>query len=206
MKSLFITFEGIEGSGKSTQAKRLYKWLISQGYDCIFTKEPGGTEISQKIRKILLDNKNTKLSEFTELFLYLADRAQHIKEVIEPALSDGKIVITDRFSDSTLAYQGKGRGIPEKQVNAMNEIATHRIVPNLTILIDIFPADGLKRIKHKDRIELESEDFYQRVRQEYMRIADENPDRVKVFDGTLLPEEIKQKIREIVKPLLKRRK
>ncbi|MCK4307375.1 dTMP kinase [candidate division WOR-3 bacterium] len=203
MKELFISFEGIEGSGKSTQAERLYKWLKSKGYDCVFTKEPGGTPVSEKIRNILLDTKNDKLSELAELFLYLADRAQHIKEVIEPALSNGKIVITDRFSDSTLAYQGKGRRIKEEQVKPMNEIATDGIVPDLTILIDILPVEGLKRIKRKDRIELESEDFYQRIRQEYLKIAKENPDRVKVFDGTLPPEKIEKNIREVINPLLK---
>ncbi len=204
MKKLFISFEGIEGSGKSTQAEKLYKWLNSEGYDCIFTKEPGGTEISKKIRNILLDKENTELAELAELFLYLADRAQHIKEVIEPALFDGKIVITDRFFDSTIAYQGKGREISEEQIRTMNEIATDGISPNLTILIDIFPKKGLKRIKCKDRMELESEDFYKRVRQEYLKIADENPNRVKVFNGVLSPEEIEKDIRKVIKPLLER--
>lgn len=200
--SLFITFEGIEGCGKSTQAERLYRWLCSQGYASVLTREPGSTKSSEKIRELLLNNRNTNLSKFAELFLYLADRAQHVEEVIKPALLAKKIVIADRFSDSTIAYQGEGRGILEKSIKDMNAMATQGITPNLTILIDIPPEEGFRRIKRKDRIELESEDFYRRVRSEYLKIARENPDRVKVLDGTLPPEEIEKEIRKLVETLL----
>ncbi|MCK4352552.1 dTMP kinase [candidate division WOR-3 bacterium] len=203
MKGLFITFEGIEGSGKSTQAERLYKWLTSQGYDCIFTKEPGGTDISKKISNILLDEKNDKLSKFTEFFLYLADRAQNVAEIIKPALLKHKIVIADRFSDATLAYQGGGRGIPVKLIKDMNAIATQGLIPDITILIDLPPEQGLSRIKRKDRIELESRDFHYRVRAKYLEIVRANPERVKMLDGALKPDKLEIRVKELVKPLLK---
>jgi len=202
-KGLLITFEGIEGCGKSTQARSLYEWLKSQGYDCIFTKEPGGTSITQKIRDILLDKKNRDLSEWAEFFLYLADRAQDVSEVIKPALLAGKIVIADRFSDATMAYQGAGRGISVKLIKDMNAIATQGIIPDFTILIDVSPEQGFKRIECRDRMELESKEFHSRVRGEYLKIAREKSNRVKVLDGTLKVEELVEQIRSLVKPLLK---
>lgn len=202
--SLFITFEGIEGSGKSTQAKRLYEWLISQGYDCVFTMEPGGTQISKKIRAILLDNENTGLCDIAELFLYLADRAQDVEEVIKPALLNNKIVVADRFIDSTIAYQGGGRGLTNLTI--LNNLATQSISPNLTILIDITAETGFHRLKHRDRIELEGADFYHRVRAEYLKIASANPDRIKVVNGSLPPDEIENEIRKLVEPLLKEKR
>ena len=200
--SLFITFEGIEGSGKITQAKRLQDWLISQGYECVFTMEPGGTKISEKIRDILLDNKNKGMSRFAELFLYLADRAQDVEKVIKPALLSNRIVIADRYADSTFAYQGKGRGILERSIKTMNSLATQGIIPNLTILIDITPEVGFKRISHRDRMEAELEDFYRSVRSKYLEIAHKNPDRVKVVDGTLAQDEVEKGVRKLVDPLL----
>jgi len=203
MKGLFIAFEGIEGSGKSTQAERLYKWLSSQGYDCVLTKEPGGTEICQKIRNILLDKKNDKLSKFAELFLYLADRAQHVEEVVKPALQSNRIVIGDRFRASTLAYQGGGRGIDKELLCKLNELATQKIEPDITILLDIPPECGLSRIKRGDRIEVEQLEFHSRVRAEYLRIANKNKNKIKVIDGTLPVDEIALQVKEFVKPLLK---
>lgn len=201
--SLFITFEGIEGSGKSTQAKRLYKWLSLKKYDCVFTQEPGGSEISESIRKILLNKDNKNLSKFTELFLYLADRAQNVEEIIRPALLSNKIVIADRFIDSTIAYQGGGRGISEDLIKMLNDLVTYKIIPDLTILLDIPPKIGLKRLKKKDRLESEGEEFFSKVREAYLELAKKNS-RIKVIDGSLLPDEIEVEIRELVKPLLSR--
>jgi dTMP kinase len=200
--SLFVTFEGIEGSGKSTQAERLYSWLTSQGYDCVFTREPGGTNISKKIREVLLDTENKALCGLAELFLYLADRAQDVAEVINPALSAGKIVIADRFFDSTVAYQGKGRGISQRSIEDLNAMATQGVKPDLTILVDISPEDGLARLQHRDRMESEPDDFHHRVRTRYLEIADRDHDRVRVLDGTLAADEIEKQVRELVQPLL----
>jgi dTMP kinase len=197
-----VTFEGIEGSGKSTQAERLYKWLTLQGYDCVFTREPGGTKISGKIREVLLDNENKALCGLAELFLYLADRAQDVDEIIKPALSTGKIVIADRFFDSTIAYQGKGRGISQQSIEDLNIVATQGIKPDLTVLVDISPGIGLARLQHKDRMESEPDDFHHRVRTKYLEIADRDPDRVKVLDGTLSVDEIEKQVRELVQSLL----
>lgn len=203
MKGLFITFEGIEGCGKSTQAQRLFNWLEKQGYDCVLSKEPGGTKICERIREILLDKENNSLSETSEFFLYLADRAEHIRAVIRPALEKGKIVISDRFSDSTLAYQSAGRGIPGEIVKNINTIATGGLIPDITIVIDVPPEVGLARLKKKDRIEEEVEDFHKRIRAEYLNISREEPDRVKVVDGTEPVEKVEEKVREIIIPLLR---
>lgn len=204
MKGLFITFEGIEGCGKTTQAKRLYEWLKKNGYDCIFTKEPGATNIGKKIRNILLDNGNTTMSKICELFLYLADRTEHVEKMIKPALEEDKIVISDRFSDSTIAYQSGGRNIPKEVVRDMNNIASCGIIPDITIVIDLGTEMGLARVEKKDRIEIESGDFHKRVRAGYLSIARENPDRVKIVDGTKSIEEIEEKVRKVVKAFLKK--
>jgi dTMP kinase len=205
MQGLFITFEGTEGTGKSTQAKRLYKWLRSFKYPCIFTHEPGGEEISERIRKILL-NSRIEIIPITELFLYLAARAQHTNKVIRPALLQGKIVISDRFFDATLSYQGEGRGIPKKIIKEMNNFATGGLTPNLTIIMDIPPEEGLLRLKGKtkDRIEAEDKEFHNRVRGGYLKIARENPQRVKVVDGRKSPDVIEEEIRKLVQPLIRR--
>lgn len=209
MKGLFITFEGIEGSGKSTQAQRLYEWLMAQGYSCVFTKEPGGTPVGTKIRNILLDKRTEGLYKFTELFLYLADRAQNVATIVKPALLSNKIVIADRFGDASFAYQGAGRGILGKSIKEMNAIASDGLTPDLTILIDIPPANGLSRIvrqrREKDRMELESIDFHKRVRAEYLKIARLFPERVKVIDGALPQNEVEDRVRKLIKPLLPKR-
>jgi dTMP kinase len=204
VKELFISFEGLEGSGKSTQAKRLYEWLISKGYKCVFTQEPGGNEITKKIRAILLDRKNEKLTYMAELLLYLADRAQNVEEIIKPALKSRKIVITDRFSDSTVAYQGGGRELALSVIKDLNRIATSGIKPDLTIFLDIPPKKGLARIKNKDRMESETIKFYERVRERYVEIVKKEPERIKVVNGDSNIKEIEQKIQTIVKAKLKK--
>ncbi|MDD5529675.1 MAG: dTMP kinase [bacterium] len=197
-KGLFISFEGIEGCGKTTQAKRLFKYLVNQGYKCILTQEPGGTGISKKIREILLDTSNKKLTPVAELFLYLADRSQHTEEVILPALKSNKIVITDRSVDSTIAYQGGGREISMETIKTLNQFVTKGITPNITILLDIAPEKGLARIKNKDRMELEKIKFYKKVRGVYINIAKKEPGRVKIINGDLKIEEIELEIRKFI--------
>ena len=204
MKGLFISFEGLEGSGKTTQSKRLHKWLLSEGYKCVFTQEPGGTEIAKKIREILLDNKNKELTPAAELFLYLADRAQNVKQVIKPALKTNKVVITDRFTDSTIAYQGGGRHFPSKVLEDLNCLVISGIKPDITIFLDIVPKKGLARIKSKDRMESEDLEFYERVRKVYLKLAKEEPERIKIIKGDLTIGEIEQQVRKLVKGKFKK--
>jgi len=205
MGGLFITFEGIEGSGKTTQAKRLYKYLKNKKIPCIFTREPGGPRISEKIRRLLLDADNYGMYKKTELLLYAASRAEHVSRIIKPALKIGKVVISDRFSDSTFAYQGGGRKISMKTARMINDFATERLKPNLTFIIDLPVRVGLKRLSKTDRIEKEREEFHTRVRSEYLKIAKEEPQRVKIIDGTKGVEEQTGEIVSAVHRYLKRR-
>ncbi|MEN3046259.1 MAG: dTMP kinase [Candidatus Hydrothermales bacterium] len=187
----FITVEGIEGSGKTTLAKSLFNELKNKGFPVILTWEPGGTEIGEKIRKVLLYSKD--LSSWTELLLFLASRKEHVEKKILPALREGKIVISDRFDDSTIAYQCFGRGLNLRIVKRINKIVTLGLKPNLTFLLDLEPELSLKRLKRKDRIEREDLDFHKRVRQGYLAIAGRAKKRVVVIDGSLN----KKKILEI---------
>jgi dTMP kinase len=184
----FISLEGIEGTGKTTQAKLLADRLIEDGFDVIVTQEPGGTVIGQRIREILLLPEHEEMSYLAELLLYYADRAQHISEKIIPALEKGSIVITDRFSDSTMAYQGYGRGIDKSLITAIDSIAANDVKPELTILLDLDVETGLCRnrdVNKVDRLELETVDFHKRVREGFMEIAKKEPERVKIIDGSL---------------------
>jgi len=144
-KGLFITFEGLEGCGKTTQAKMLFDFLIKQGIPSIYTKEPGGTKIGDKIRNILLDQKNDGMDYKTEMLLFLASRAENVRLIILPALEEGKIVISDRFYDSTTAYQGYGRGIDLKIIKHLNSLVVEKAIPDLTFILDIDPYEGLRR-------------------------------------------------------------
>ena len=190
---MLVTFEGIEGSGKSTQAKLLYDRLKDLGVDCILTKEPGATYIGQKIREILLIPQKERITKDAELFLYLADRAQHIEHVIKPALKEKKIVIVDRFTDSTIAYQGYGRGISIEFLEMLNKKVTDDIEPDITFLLDLDPEEGLKRAKARNtlnaksslevRFEEEKIEFHKRVREGYLNILKRFPDRVVLLDG-----------------------
>lgn len=187
MKGKFITFEGIEGCGKTTQIKLLDEYLRKNGYGTLLTREPGGTEIGDKIRRILLDSANKKMHPITELLLYGASRSQHIEELIRPALADGKIVLCDRYSDSTTAYQGAARRLDLKKLDEMDKIATSSLKPDLTIVIDITAKEGLGRATRRgipDRLEQENLDFHERVREGYLAIAKKEPDRVLVVDGS----------------------
>lgn len=198
MEGIFITFEGIEGCGKSTQANLLYDFLTSKNIECVLTHEPGGTPISEKVRNILLDNKNEEMDSLTELFLYFASRAQHTVEKIKPALKSGKAVISDRYFDSTLAYQGEGRNIPNQKIAEINSFATGGLIPALTFLIDVPAEIGMSRLTTKDRIEKESLEFHNRVRGSFLTIARENKERIKIIDGMRPIEEIRKEIASIV--------
>jgi dTMP kinase len=200
-KGIFISFEGIEGSGKTKQSRLLYEYLRKSGYKVILTGEPGGTQIGLKIRDLLLSVENRKMTPVSELLLYNASRAQHIKEVILPALKKGFIVITDRFIDSTKAYQGYGRGIDLKLIEFLEKIVTEDIRPDLTLLLDLDVKIGLKRnrgINKTDRLELEDVKFHKRVREGYLKIAAKELERIKLIDAAESIEEIHRKIIGIV--------
>jgi dTMP kinase len=207
MKGKFISFEGIEGTGKSTQAKLLQQGLLGLGYEVILTEEPGGTLISLRIREILLSVDHTNMKPLTELLLYNAARAQHIEEVILPALNRGAVVITDRFTDSTFAYQGYGRGIDLKLLESIDRIATNGLRPDMTILLDLDVETGLmrnRRINKTDRLELEDVEFHKRVRKGYHELAAKEPERIKVLDASGGIEELKIVIARIIPDFLRR--
>ncbi|UCH81462.1 MAG: dTMP kinase [Nitrospiraceae bacterium] len=196
----FISFEGIEGSGKSTQAKRLAGYFRSGGQKVIDTVEPGGTGIGQKIRELLLAPQN-HMEPLTELLLYYASRAQHVREVIYPAILNDTIVITDRFTDSTVAYQGYARGIDLKLLSRLNEIVNPDLKPFLTFLLDLDVEEGLKRNRKaskEDRFELETVEFHNRVRNGFLKIASEEPDRVKVIDASVSPDRVSEEIIKVI--------
>jgi dTMP kinase len=195
----FITFEGIEGCGKTTQIKLLGEHLESLGYPVLVTREPGGCPIADKIRSILLDADNRGMSSLTELFLYAAARAQHVSEVILPALKQGNIVLCDRFTDATIAYQSAGRGIEQDTVDALNLMACQTVRPDLTVLIDCEASVGLERARRRieanagpreERFELEALEFHQRVRHGYLAIAHREPQRFITVDGNAGIEDI----------------
>lgn len=207
MPGFFISFEGIEGSGKSTQARLLADYLRKRGFDVVISREPGGTEIGERIREILLDPNCRKMAAWTELFLYLASRHQHMREKVLPALREGKVVILDRFGDSSLAYQGYGRGLGEKPVARLNKLATGGRKPDLTILVDlpVSTGQGRKTAVEFDRLEQEELNFHERVRAAYLRLARRVPGRIKVVAGDRPAAEVFDQIRAIVDSFLKRK-
>jgi dTMP kinase len=191
--SYFITFEGVEGCGKTTQIGLLAKFLTARGIQTIQTREPGGCPIADKIRAILLDAENRALSPLAELMMYAAARAQHVSEVISPALDSGQIVLCDRFCDATVAYQSFGRGIDLNIINTLNLHACQGVSPDLTILVDCDPAIGLERARRRieassgpreERFELEELAFHHRVRTGYQKLAANEPDRFMIIDGS----------------------
>jgi len=206
-RGVLVSFEGVEGSGKSTQAERLVKRLARLDVTCLVAREPGGTDIGEAIRTILLDPKNKEMHGLTELFLYLASRNQLVREKVMPALAEGKVVILDRFGDSSTAYQGYGRELGEKLVARMNKLATAGLKPSLTLLVDvpIEVGQGRKAYGVLDRLERERVEFHERVRQGYLRVARRAPGRMKVLDGTLPADELERMIFSHVEELLKRK-
>ena len=184
--SLFITFEGGEGSGKSTQAEALYRRLVKLSIPAILTHEPGGTPLGEEITKLLKWGKNIKISSLTELLLFNASRAQLASDVLNPALKDGKVVVCDRYTDSTIAYQAYGRGLPLETVALANRLATGGLVPDLTVLIDVSVETGFERKKKEksDRFQGEAKEFHERVRRGFLEIAAAEKERFLVIDGT----------------------
>ncbi len=190
-RGLFITFEGGEGAGKSTLARALGDLLLSQGQPVLYTREPGGTLLGEKVRELVLHAKDIGICPLAELFLFLASRAQHIQDVITPALNQKKIVLCDRFSDSSIAYQGAGNGLGFSFVSDVCTLALASVVPDLTFYVDIDPKLGLARTdarrrntEGRDRIERQSIEFHERVRTAFLRLSREFPDRIYVLDGT----------------------
>ncbi len=206
-RGVLLTFEGVEGSGKSTQAERLARRLVALGVPCLAAREPGGTGIGEAIRAILLDPANKEMQGLTELFLYLASRNQLVREQVIPALEAGKVVILDRFGDSSTAYQGYGRELGEKLVARLNKLATADIRPGLTVLVDVPVAVGRGRKASGvlDRMERERVEFHERVREGYLRVARRAPGRFKVVDGNLPADQLERSVFGHVEELLKRK-
>jgi len=200
VNGMFITFEGPDGAGKSTQIQKLAQYINDKGYPYILTREPGGTKIGDAIREILINPDHTEMVDETEVLLYAASRAQHIREVILPALHDGKIVLCDRFVDASIAYQGYGLGVSMEAVKAINRFAVGELEPNRTYLIDISPEIGRERMTKRqthsqgsedlDRIEQKNLDYHQRVREGFQRIYIENKQRICLVNGNQPPEDV----------------
>ncbi len=214
MSGIFITFEGIEGCGKSTQIRLLNDRLNAMGFSVVLTREPGGTKIGEKVRDILLSPESKAMSAVAELLLYAAARNQHIAEKIAPSLKAGKIVLCDRYADATTAYQGAARRIDMRDIETIHGVATGGLMPNATMLLDCEPKVGLARALARnaaenangvsDRFEREALDFHERVRSGYLAIAKKNPERVHVIDANRSEEEISLDIANIASALLKK--
>ncbi len=198
----FIALEGGEGAGKSTQSAKLAEWLRDEGYEAVLTHEPGDTEVGQKLRRIVLDPATGHISHRTEALLYAADKAEHVDSVVAPALARGAVVITDRYVDSTLAYQGAGRALVDRDVERIARWATEDLRPNLTVLLDLPPQQGLTRFEERDRIEGESVEFHERVRDMFLQLASGSPEHYLVIDARKPVDEIAAAIRARVTPLL----
>ncbi|HUT63490.1 MAG TPA: dTMP kinase [Anaerolineae bacterium] len=184
MKGMFISFEGIDGSGKTTQAERLHRRFVAHGHTVHLLREPGGTHVGECIRLILLDKNHTDMSFLTELFLYLAARAQITSHIIVPALEKGDIVIVDRFIDSTTAYQGYARGFDIDEIQHLNFLATSGLVPDMTFVIDCEPSVAFSRVdREPDRLESEGLDFMQKVREGFVKLCEAYPKRMILIDG-----------------------
>lgn len=201
---MFITFEGTEGSGKTTQIRYIFEFLKKRGYDCILTREPGNTEIGGKIRKLLLDPDNKDMDSLTELLLYMADRAQHIKELVKPSLSQGKTVLCDRYYDATLAYQGYARGLDIELIGKLHKLILDDFKPDLTFLFDLPPEMGLSRAwkalesgartQKESRFEEESLAFHKKVRAGYLELARLEPDRFRIIDASADENQVQHQI------------
>lgn len=205
MNGLFITMEGPDGSGKSTVTRLLTEYLKEKGYEIVITREPGGTRISENIRNMILDNRNYKMSAVTEALLYAASRAQHVHQKIKPALEKGKVIICERFVDSSLVYQGIGRKLGIEKIKEINDFATQNIEPDITIFFDIPPelaADRRRNRRKKDRLEKESITFHKEVYKGYVKLAKMYPERITVIDATQNVDNTFKQVQELVEKLL----
>lgn len=206
MQNKFITIEGVEGAGKSTVMDRLAAWLESQGQQVVKTREPGGTILAEKIRAILLDDQHAELSPQSELLLMFASRAQHLEELIRPALVRGETVLCDRFTDASWAYQGGGRQMPTEWIEALEQMVHGALQPDLTLLLDLPVEQGLKRVSHRgesDRFEQESLRFFKRVRQAYLARAKIMAKRFEVIDASLDADQVWSQIESVLNRRLK---
>ncbi len=212
MPGLFITLEGIDGCGKSTQLEMLSDALGLRGADFIITRQPGGTLIGERVRDILLANASAGLAPLAELMLYAADRAQHVSELVRPAMESGRIVISDRYTDSTTAFQGYGRGLDLEVINELNRLATGGLSPDLTILFDIDTEAASARLKARQtvvesergmtRFEDEAREFHHRVREGYLKLARAQPERIRIIDASASARETHEKTMAIVAPMI----
>lgn len=211
-RGLFITFEGIDGSGKTTQIRRLARHLRSRGIPCLVTREPGGTRIADRIREILLSSKSTGMEPTTEVLLYFASRAENVAKIIRPALEKGMVVLCDRFTDASIAYQGYGRRLGTPIVRRLHEFACQGLDPDLTLVLEIDPDTSVERARLRNtrhrrdegRIEQETLEFYRRVRRGYHMLARNEPRRVKRLPGEDKPAVVQQAIIKAVEPLLRK--
>lgn len=204
-KGLFITFEGPDGCGKTTVCKMVYDRLVSEGIEAIHTREPGGIEIAEQIRNVILDPKNTMMDARTEALLYAASRRQHLVERVIPAMNAGKVVVCERFVDSSLAYQGCGRELGFEAILEINEFAIEGLYPNKTIYLDVSEEVGLARIKDrdfKDRLDQESVEFHKRVNDGYKKVVETFKDRIEVIDASRPLEEVVEAAYKAVKELI----
>lgn len=207
MSGLFITMEGTDGSGKTTQIKLLEEYLLNKGYKVVCTREPGGTPISEKIREIIIDKNNSEMTDMTEALLYAAARAQHVSQVILPTLKEGGIVISDRFVDSSIVYQGFARSIGERLIKNINKYAIEDLEPDITFFLKLRPEDGLKRKKAQselDRLEAEKFSFHQRVYDGYVRLSKRCKNRIQVIDALKNVDEIHTEIINGINSLLEK--
>ena len=211
MAGTFITFEGIDGSGKSTQLRLLANFLRSNGCEVLLTREPGGTPVGNRLRSALLDLQE-EVDPLTELLVFAADRAQHVRRVLRPAIEADQVVFSDRYADATVAYQGAGRGFPPELIAEIIGLATEGLRPDLTVLFDLSVADSTARTRRRlngkqkgDRLDTEPEEFHARVREAYLAIARAEPERVKIVETNNPVEVTQQRVKEIVVPFLKSR-
>lgn len=202
MSGLFVVFEGGDSAGKTTQVRQLVTWLAQRGEPHLVTREPGGTWLGQHVRNLVLDPSSGDISARAECLLYIADKAQHVVEVIKPALARGEVVVCDRYVDSTIAYQAAGRHLPADDVETIARWATQSLRPDLTVLLDVDPRQAVNRIAQKDRIEAAGEDFHRRVRSGFLALAERDPERYLVLPARDSVGSIAARVRRRVEQLL----